>query len=298
MINPYSYMFYKNKCFVVFFIIVLSIFRLDIFMIQCTTFNCYWNIKEHMLSISVKKILAYAVHIFTASGAILGIFAIRAINQHNWLTAFLLMGITICIDAVDGTIARRINIKNCTPHIDGALLDNIIDFFTYSLIPSYFVLVSPIFTPPWQFICSSLIILASAYQFTQADAKTPDHFFKGFPSYWNITVFYLFYWQTLPLTNTLIIILLFILSFIPIKYIYPSRMEYLSSNPLYRKLMSIATMVWGITTFMLILTYPTKNTFLDLISISYIALYFCISLYRTIVPVTSHNNNDQNKSPL
>ena len=37
-----------------------------------------------------------------------------------------------------------------------------------------------------------LPLLASAYGFSQVNAKTPDGFFLGFPSYWNIIAFYLY----------------------------------------------------------------------------------------------------------
>ena len=35
-------------------------------------------------------------------------------------------------------------------------------------------------------------LLASAYGFCQVEAKTDDHYFLGFPSYWNIVAFYLY----------------------------------------------------------------------------------------------------------
>src|SRR6185437_17085365 len=92
------------------------------------------------------------------------------------------------------------------------------------------------------------ITFSSAYQFTQVDAKTSDHFFKGFPSYWNIAVFYLFFWQMEKWTNASILLILALLSFVPIKYVYPSRLEYLAKSDLLRIAMLLATICWGLST--------------------------------------------------
>ena len=141
-----------------------------------------------------QKMKAWLVHIFTASGAVLGLIALWAIHERHFIAAFWLMGVTIIIDSVDGFLARRTQAKLVAPQIDGALLDNIVDYFTYVLVPAFFLLVTKLLPSGWEFIAVSVLALASAYQFTQPEAKTDDHFFKGFPSYWNIVVFYLFFW--------------------------------------------------------------------------------------------------------
>jgi len=233
----------------------------------------------------IKKILAYLIHLFTASGAVLGVFSIWAINNQRWSLYFIFIMATIIVDAVDGTFARMIDIKKVLPNFDGAMLDNIIDYFNYGLIPSYFILVSRLLDHPYNIIACILIIVACSYQFTQKDAKTADHFFKRFPSYWNILVFYLYYWQTHFTFNFSVIVICFILSFVPIKFIYPSRVDYLSKNPLLRKLMVLATIGWGILTCALIATYPERYIWLDALSVGYILAYFLISLYRTFVPL-------------
>ncbi len=231
-----------------------------------------------------KKIYGWLVHIFTASGAVLGVLSLIAIARFEFKLAFILIAIIIFIDAVDGTLARQIDIKKHV-RIDGALLDNMIDFFNYALVPAFFIAWSGVIPSFWNIPCIVAIVFAASYQFSQLDAKTEDHFFKGFPSYWNIAIFYIYYWQTLPITNVIIVFILCILSFVPIKYIYPSRMQYISNNYLVRVLMFIATLVWGAATIALLVTYPDKQPLLNAISIGYILLYFFFSLYRTIVPL-------------
>ena len=59
--------------------------------------------------------------------------------------------------------------------------------------------------------------------FARRDAKTADHFFTGFPSYWNIVVVYLLAVQTSPALNAALLLALAVLVFVPIRYVYPSR---------------------------------------------------------------------------
>jgi len=242
--------------------------------------------RTEKLTITFKHRLAgWLVHAFTASGAYVGLLALLAIHQNKLQAALWLMVITIVIDAVDGMFARLIHIKVTVPQIDGALLDNIVDFFTYTIVPAFFLLAVPLVPGAWCYVCVIAITLSSAYQFTQVDAKTSDHFFKGFPSYWNIAVFYLFFWQMAPWVNGLIIIGLAVLSFVPIKYVYPSRLDYLTHSRFWRLAMLIVTIIWGAATAGLLWIYPLTNPVLVFVSMGYLILYVAISLYRTWVPL-------------
>jgi phosphatidylcholine synthase len=232
-----------------------------------------------------QRLAGWLVHAFTASGAYIGLLALLAIYHGNPILSFWLMGGAIVIDAVDGFFARLIKVKIAVPQIDGALLDNIVDFFTYTMVPAFFLLAIPLVPPGWSFPCVIAITLCSAYQFTQVDAKTLDHFFKGFPSYWNIVMFYLFFWQMNPVINLIIILALAVLSFVPIKYVYPSRLEYLAHSMLLRIAMLLATIIWGVATAGLLWVYPKTNVTLVSLSTGYLLLYVVISLYRTWRPL-------------
>jgi len=232
-----------------------------------------------------RRIIGWSVHAFTASGACVGLLSLLAIYHHQWISSFWLMYLAIFIDAVDGMFARGVKIKEVVPQIDGALLDNIVDFMNYTIVPCFFLLVTNLLPSNWGMVCVMLIVFCSAYQFTQIDAKTPDNFFKGFPSYWNIVVFYLFFLETNPATNLIILLALAILSFVPIKYVYPSRMEYLTENNSLRMAMTAATILWGLATAGLLWSYPQSNHLFLFLSFSYMVIYLAISLYRTWVPL-------------
>lgn len=241
---------------------------------------------EHSTKVTIgQRIIGWSIHAFTASGACVGLLCLLAIYHHHLIIALWLMSAAILIDAVDGMFARKARIKEVVPEIDGALLDNIVDFFNYTLVPCFFLLVTDLLPDYWRVLCVMAITFSSAYQFTQVDAKTSDHFFKGFPSYWNIVVFYLFFWQMSPLSNMILLLILSVLSFVPIKYVYPSRLDYLTNSKWLRRSMVVTTILWGAATSGLLWIYPNSNDFLVGVSVGYVFFYIAISLYRTWVPL-------------
>ncbi|GIK43150.1 MAG: phosphatidylcholine synthase [Chloroflexota bacterium] len=232
-----------------------------------------------------RRVAAWSVHLFTASGGVFGLLSLYAIYHQQYIVAFWLMGAAVIVDSVDGVLARRAQTKIAAPRVDGGLLDNILDYVNYVTVPAFFLLVANLLPPGWAFVGASVIMLASAYQFTQPEAKTEDHFFKGFPSYWNFIVFYLFLWQTPPWVNLVIVLILVVLVFVPIKYVYPSRLDYLTHSRWLRRGMLFATLLWGAATAALLWIYPRTNFVLVTLSILYIALYIVLSVYRTFRPI-------------
>ena len=239
--------------------------------------------KTHSLT---SYIAAWAVHIFTASGACLGIFTLAKIYQHEYIMALWLMAITVFIDAVDGSLARLAGVKVVLPKIDGALLDNIVDYLNYVVTPCFFLLVKPDMLPQdYTIIIISVISITSAYQFCQDDAKTPDHFFKGFPCYWNIAVFYMYIFNTSALVNAVLLSLFSFLIFVPVKYVYPSRLDYLTDSKTLKILMHCCSALYGISSLALLVYYPKSNKIFLTISLGYIIMYLLLSFYRTYSPL-------------
>lgn len=178
--------------------------------------------------------LAWGVHAFTASGAVVGAIALLAVVAGNLPQAAVLMLVALAIDSVDGTLARAVKVGEVLPGIDGRRLDDIVDYLNYVIVPVVF-LVAAGYVGPW---VAALPILASAYGFAQQDAKTEDDFFLGFPSYWNVIALYVWLLDVTPLTATIVVVVFAILVFVPLKYVYPSKM------PVLRRSTSVAGVVW------------------------------------------------------
>ena len=233
-----------------------------------------------------KPIFAYLVHLLTASTAVIGLLTLIKTTQPQYIHALWLMGIALLIDAIDGTLARYVNVKKHLPLIDGALLDNICDFLNYVITPCFFLLIAPnMLISSHQWVVVSIVTICSCYQFTQSDAKTEDHFFKGFPCYWNIVVLYLFLFHISPLANEIILIILSIMIFVPIKYVYPSRLDYLTEVVWLKRTMQVASVLYGISCFMLLIEYPRLSKVYLLYSASYVIFYLSFSIFRTLYPM-------------
>jgi phosphatidylcholine synthase len=166
------------------------------------------------------SLLSWSVHLFTASGAVLGTFALIAIAMNRLEAAALMMLASLFIDGLDGTLARAVRVTEFTPEIDGRRLDDIVDYLNFVVVPAIFLWgAGSVLHPGWL----AAPVLASAYGFSRKDAKTEDDFFLGFPSYWNILALYLWLLDVAPLGGTIWVAGLSIAVFIPMKFLYPSK---------------------------------------------------------------------------
>jgi phosphatidylcholine synthase len=216
---------------------------------------------------------AWGVHLLTASSAPAGLLAILATIRGDIGTAFLWMAYTLGVDAIDGTLARAVRVKEVVPFVDGSRLDDVVDYFTYVIVPMFFVVQTGIVTPPVAIPVASLVLVASGYGFSQTAAKTPDHFFTGFPSYWNVVAFYLYVLRWPPAAAAAVLTILAILVFVPLRYAYPSRMTELQAPTIILGLAWAAVLLWALFHFddapRSVMTW----------SLVYPAYYVAISLY-------------------
>src|SRR4029079_2333886 len=167
--------------------------------------------------------VAWMVHAYTASGAVLALAMTVALIQASYRTAFLLMVAATVIDGTDGLFARMARVKDETPEFDGARLDDIVDYLTFVFVRALLFLQAGLLPSGWGGVAAAAMLLSSAYGFAAADAKTDDYFFTGFPSYWNIAALYVYAAQLSPIVNALILLLLSAMVFVRIGYVYPSR---------------------------------------------------------------------------
>lgn len=220
------------------------------------------------------RLKAAAVHLYTASGAVLALLIVVAAFGGETTRALWLMLATLAIDSTDGLLARRLRVSEALPSFDGALLDNIVDYMTYVLAPML-LLWSGGYLPdgPLGVALAALPLLASSYQFCRVDAKTDDHFFLGFPSYFNVVAFYIIVFGLGPAAVGLVLGLCSILVFIPIRYIYPTR------TVVFRKISLTLTALWLVSYAAILLQTPKPNAAILGLSLAYLVYYFGLSLY-------------------
>ena len=158
----------------------------------------------------INKIPSLLVHLFTSLGVVFGFLALVATLNHDIKTAFLWLGVALIVDGVDGSLARKYDVKANMPYIDGAVLDNIIDYFTYVIIPAFMVMEFKMVSEEWVYFVVVTILITSCYTFSNTKLKTDDFYFRGFPVAWNLVVLYIYILDLSHVTS--LIWILFVLS--------------------------------------------------------------------------------------
>jgi phosphatidylcholine synthase len=167
---------------------------------------------------SVFRIRAWAVHFYTSLGLATALFSLLAIFSGNARVFFILQGVSLLIDSTDGFFARRWNVKKWAPELDGRKLDDITDYLNYTFLPIAFSYKVGLITDAWVGILA-VVLITSIYGFCQTGAKTSDGYFTGFPNFWNILVFYLFFFHLPVEINAAIMLLFSVFIFVPVKFI-------------------------------------------------------------------------------
>lgn len=231
-------------------------------------------------------VLAWSVHVFTALGAVIAILTFDAIIRGHYNSAFWWMFTGVAIDSVDGSLARRFRVKEFASALDGSLLDNIVDYLNYVVTPAIMLMVHPDLLPNmWHLVVPSCIVLSSAYQFSHVHAKTSDNFFLGFPSYWNIAVFYLVAFRTPPVPNVAILLFLVATIFMPVKYLYLSRMTHVSKSAWMHGVIWLISLGYLLAVLAILLEISAFADISKAYLLIYVAFYVALSLYRTWVPI-------------
>jgi phosphatidylcholine synthase len=170
-----------------------------------------------------KRAAAFSVHIFTATGAAVALMALLEAVREHWAAMFAWLGVALIVDALDGPIARRLDVVRLQPDWSGEVLDLVVDFVTYVFVPAYAITASGMLLPVAAPLLGAGIVITGALYFADRRMKTADNHFRGFPALWNAAAFYLFLLQLSPALSSLLVALLIVLTFVPFHVIHPVR---------------------------------------------------------------------------
>src|SRR5688572_22295705 len=215
---------------------------------------------------------AWLVHAYTATGALLAFLAMQAATARNFRAAFLWLFAAVLVDSTDGFLARWARVRERLPTFSGQKLDDIVDYLTFVFVPAVILWQAHAIAEPWTIPVVAAMLLSSLYGFVSADAKTDDHFFTGFPSYWNIVAVYLVVLELSPVLNAVILLALSALVFVRIGYIYPTR------TTTARALTLALGSVWSLMMLVLILQLPSPPRWIAWVSLFFPMYYTALSL--------------------
>ncbi len=168
---------------------------------------------------------ALSVHLLTATGAVLSMFAMLAAVEGKWSLMFLWLVVALVVDGIDGPLARKFDVKANWPTYDGVLMDLIVDYLTYVFIPAYALFKSGLLTGWTGWLAIIAIVYGSVVYFSDTRMKAKDNSFSGFPACWNMVVLVLFALKPSEWASLFIVIALTWTMFTNLKFIHPVRTE-------------------------------------------------------------------------
>ena len=166
---------------------------------------------------------AFSVHILTALGAGVALIAMLEAVREHWVAMFAWLGVALVIDAVDGPIARRLDVARVQPNWSGDVLDLVVDFVTYVFVPAYAITASGLLLPLAAPLLGAGIAVLGALYFADRRMKSEDNHFRGVPGLWNVAAFYLFLLHLPPAPSSLGVAVLIVLTFAPFRVVHPIR---------------------------------------------------------------------------
>ena len=172
---------------------------------------------------------AFSVHIFTALGAGIALIALLEAVREHWAAMFGWLGAALIVDALDGPIARRLDVMRVVPNWSGEVLDLVVDFVTYVFVPAYAITASGLLLPLAAPLLGVGIAVSGALYFADRRMKADDNHFRGFPALWNAAAFYLFLLRWPPALSSLVVAILIVLTFVPFHVLHPVRVVRLRS---------------------------------------------------------------------
>jgi phosphatidylcholine synthase len=212
---------------------------------------------------------AFLIHILTASGAGLALLAMIAAVRSDWPLMFTWLGAALVVDGVDGPLARLLRVHERLPRWSGATLDLVVDYITYVFIPAYVIVDAGLLPPPIAAIAGVLIAVTGALYFADGNMKTDGNYFSGFPAVWNLIVFYLLLLEPGPAVAAVAVLTLCILTFVPIRFVHPLRVENL------RALTITLLVFWALLAILAIGQGLKPDTWVT-VALCLIALYFLV----------------------
>jgi phosphatidylcholine synthase len=222
----------------------------------------------------IARLCAASVHLLTATGAVLALLALRAVNVGDWQMMFVWLGIALAVDAIDGPLARLVGVKIVLPRFSGERLDLIVDYLTYVVVPAFALTEATLLPEGARLPAAIAILLSSLFHVADVNSKTEEGYFVGFPAIWNIVLLYLFVLEPAPLVSLVIVIFFVALTFVPILAVHPLRVERL------RALTCLVTLVWTAAAAIAVANpFPSPPWLQALLLLS--AAYFTgVGLYR------------------
>ena len=213
------------------------------------------------------RVRAFAIHVFTATGAALAFLALVLATGGHWAAMFFCLGAALLVDGIDGPLARAFNVAEVLPRWSGDTLDLVADFTTYVFVPAYAIAASGLLPHALSLVSGVVICITGALYFADRKMKTEDNYFRGFPAVWNLAAFYLYILEPPEWIAGAAVFVLAGLSFCPIRFLHPLRVTH------WRPLNIALLVVWAVLAFLAVAADLAPGPYVT-VPLSAVAIYF------------------------
>lgn len=219
---------------------------------------------------SFATLRAFTVHVFTASGAALGLLALILATGGQWTAMFFCLGLALVVDGIDGPLARAFKVAEVLPRWSGEALDFVVDFVTYVFIPAYAIAASGLLPAVLAIPLGMVVVITGALYFADRNMKTDDNYFRGFPAVWNLAAFYLYVLAPPPWIAAAAVIALAGLTFAPVRFVHPLRVRH-------QRILNIALLAaWAVLALVTLMANLEPGPYVT-VPLAAIALYFLVA---------------------
>jgi phosphatidylcholine synthase len=220
--------------------------------------------------VNFDHVRAFAIHVLTATGAALGLLALILATGGHWAAMFLVLGMALLVDGIDGPLARIFSISEMLPRWSGDVLDVVVDYVTYVFVPAYAIAASGLLPRAAAIPAGVIVCITGALYFADRRMKTEDNYFRGFPAVWNLAAFYLYVLEPPPWVAAAGVAVLAGLTFVPFKFLHPLRVRRV------RSLNIVLLVAWAALAFVAVITSLQPGPLVT-VPLSAIAVYFLVA---------------------
>lgn len=222
-------------------------------------------------------VLAWLVHLFTLTGVVWACLAAMALFEGEIVQMWLWLGIALVVDGLDGALARKAQVTIYTPRFDGAVLDIVIDYLTWTFIPALFMYLYLPFGSQWVAAVMFVLICASSvFCYCNVSLKTRDYYFVGFPAAWNVVAVVAWLLGTGAGFNVIVTVVLSLLTVAPLTFVHPFRVTRLMP------LNVLAALGWIVATGVLVVQHPERGLVVEILWWTCGGWLMLLSGFRTV----------------
>jgi phosphatidylcholine synthase len=202
----------------------------------------------------MKKYLYYFPHVWTLTGLAFAALALIALFEGRCQTAARLCLLVLLVDRTDGTLARRLKVKDKFPGTSGEILDIITDLVGLTFVPMMLFLREGLFLPGFGaplFVAASM---AASWKYSRKETFLSKGYSVGAPPIF-FSVFLFYFLDLPPVYPTVYTAVLVGLCLSPIRYPVTSLVT-THWRPGYKSITNYLTAIFFVPAFVLLKSAP------------------------------------------